>query len=80
MRAPPDTPYMFALKCAMAAANGPLAGRGTASLRLADGRLVANDSASEPLADAVGRLTAGALEAHAEQIPQGPEPESMQKL
>lgn len=59
---------------------GPLAGRDAASLRLAEGRLVAEDGTSEPLADAVRRVSEGALEAYAENVPEGLPPGAMAKL
>ncbi|MGN6551877.1 MAG: xanthine dehydrogenase family protein molybdopterin-binding subunit [Pararhizobium sp.] len=51
--------------------DGPLAGRNPSALRLSDGRLTAPDGASEPLTAAVKRVTQGALEAYAENIPDG---------
>ena len=59
---------------------GPLAGRPAASLRLAGGRLLAADGASEPLADAMRRLGDGAVEAYVENVPEGSMPGAMDKL
>jgi len=60
--------------------GGPLAGREAASLRLAGGAIVALDGASEPLADAVQRISGGAMEAYAENVPEGSAPDAMEKL
>ncbi|WP_207461184.1 xanthine dehydrogenase family protein molybdopterin-binding subunit [Azospirillum sp. SYSU D00513] len=60
--------------------NGPLAGRDPATLVLSAGRLTAPDGAAEPLVDAVKRLTPGALEVYAENIPKGLSPEAMETL
>ena len=59
---------------------GPLAGRPAASLRLAGGRLTGADGASEPLADAIRRLSDGAVEAYVENVPEGSMPGAMDKL
>ena len=59
---------------------GPLAGCDPANLTLVDGKLVASEGCSEPLADAVRRIGHGAQEAYAEHIPVGLEPESMDSL
>ncbi len=60
--------------------DGPLAGRDPAGVRLVDGRVVAADGASEPLADAVRRISGGAVEAYAENVPQGAPEGAMGKL
>ena len=60
--------------------EGPLAGRDPAALSFAQSALHAPDGASEPLSDAVARLTPGALEAHAENVPEGSPPDAMAKL
>lgn len=60
--------------------EGPLAGRDPAGLRLQDGRLVAADGAGEEIGDAVRPLTAGALEAYAENVQQGMPPDAIAKL
>ena len=59
---------------------GPLAGHDPAGLRLRDGRLVAPDGTGEELGEAVKRLTAGAMEAYAESVPEGSQPDAMAKL
>jgi xanthine dehydrogenase YagR molybdenum-binding subunit len=64
---------------AVADRAGAFAGVDPVKLQLRDGRLVWNNQA-EPLAKAVGRVTAGALEVHAENVPEGLPPESMGKL
>ena len=60
--------------------EGPLAGRDPATLRLIGGALTAPDGACEPLEDAVKRVTPGAIEAYAENIPKGLKPEAMATL
>ena len=60
--------------------EGPLAGRDAAGLAFRDGQLLAPDGASEPLADAVKRMTGGALEAYAENVPDGSPEDAMSKL
>ncbi len=60
--------------------DGPLAGQDPAALRFAGGRVTAPGGASEPLADAVGRISGGALEAYAENVPDGLPPGAMGKL
>ncbi len=67
-------------RAAVTSNDGPLAGREASSLRLAAGRLVAPDGAAEPLADAVKRLSEGAVEAYAENVPEGSAPGAMAKL
>ncbi len=59
---------------------GPLAGRDPSKLRLAGGRVVAPDGAGEALADAVKRLSPGALEVYAENIPDGLTADAMDTL
>ena len=54
-----------------AVAGGPFVGMDPAALRLADGLLVAADRKSKPLAQAVARVTGGAIEAYAENVPHG---------
>ena len=60
--------------------DGPLAGRDPAGVRLVDGRVLAADGASEPLADAVKRISGGAIEAYAENVPHGAPDDAMAKL
>lgn len=57
-------------RAAVASNAGPLAGRDAATLRLSGGLLASPDGAFEPLANAVGRLSHGAAEVHAEHIPE----------
>ncbi len=59
--------------------DGPLAGQDPAAIRFKGQHLVA-DHASEPISDAVRRITAGALEAYAENVPHGAPPGAMGKL
>jgi xanthine dehydrogenase YagR molybdenum-binding subunit len=65
---------------AVGAEAGPFAGHDPAGLSLADGKLVGPDGTSEPLEQAVKRVTNGALEVYAEHIPESLPPESMDKL
>ena len=65
---------------AVTTSRGPFAGYDPATLRLADGHLVAPDGTREPLEQAVERITNGAIEVHAEHIPEGLPAESMDKL
>jgi xanthine dehydrogenase YagR molybdenum-binding subunit len=61
-------------RLAMAAAkasDSPFSGADPATLRLAGGALVGPGGRSEPLAKALARLTAGTLEVHAENVPEG---------
>ncbi|MDR5735979.1 xanthine dehydrogenase family protein molybdopterin-binding subunit [Caballeronia sp. LZ025] len=66
------------LACA-AALTGPLMGRDPQAMKLASGRLAAND-VWEPLRDAVVRTGGDTVSAEAEHIPQGLAPEAMDKL
>ncbi len=59
---------------------GPFAGRDPATLTLARGQLRGEDGTTEPLHDALARVTGGALEAYAENIPKGLPPDSVGKL
>ncbi len=56
---------------AVADATSAFAGADPATLRLASAGLVGPDGRKEPLAKALGRVTGGALEVHAENLPQG---------
>ncbi len=60
--------------------EGPLAGRDPAAVRLEGGRLTLPDGPSEPLADAVKRVSGGAVEAYAENVPGGSAQSAMEKL
>jgi xanthine dehydrogenase YagR molybdenum-binding subunit len=64
---------------AVTANDGPFAGKAMDSLRLENGRLVGSD-ASEPLADAMKRLGAGAIEEYTEFAPEGTTPEAVANL
>jgi xanthine dehydrogenase YagR molybdenum-binding subunit len=55
-------------------------GADPASLILVSGGLAAPDGRSEPLAKALGRVAGGALEVHAENLPEGLPPEALQGL
>lgn len=65
---------------AVAANDGPFAGKDPVILRLTDGKLVAPEGASEPLQQALARTSNGALEAFAENVPHGIQPEALKKL
>jgi xanthine dehydrogenase YagR molybdenum-binding subunit len=70
-------------RIAQAAANDPAGafhGVEPAALRLAGGSLTGPDGRSEPLAKALGRVTAGALEIHAENLPEGLPPSALEGL
>lgn len=67
-------------RLAAAAQEGPLQGRDPATLRLVDGTLRAPDGTAEPLAEAMGRASNGAIEIYAENIPKGLPAESLKKL
>ena len=56
---------------AVADRSGPFAGADPGALRLEDGALVGPGGAREPLARALGRVGGGALEVHAENLPEG---------
>ncbi len=59
---------------------GPFAGRDPATLSLAKGELCGEDGGAEPLHEALARVTGGALEAYAENVPKGLPPDSVGKL
>lgn len=65
---------------AAVAADGVFAGRDPATLTLNDGRLQGADDVGEPLATAIRRVSNGAVEAYAENIPHGVPPEGLAKL
>ena len=59
------------LAAAAVASEGALHGADPSQLSLVDGTLHAPDGRSEPLRDAIGRMTGGAIEAYAENLPHG---------
>ena len=63
-----------------AVARGAFAGADPAALRLTDGRLKAPDGKSEALASAVARVSGGAIEAYAENVPHGVPADGAQAL
>ena len=67
-------------KAAVTSNDGVFAGRDAASLRFAGGKLVGADDAEESLDEAVRRITPGAIEVHAEHVPEGSPPDAMAKL
>lgn len=67
-------------QAAVATNDGKLAARDPATLHLRDGRLVAPDGAAETLGEAIRRLSEGAVEAYAENVPDGSAPGAMAKL
>jgi xanthine dehydrogenase YagR molybdenum-binding subunit len=67
-------------QAAVAAPNGAFAGKDAANLVLAGGRLTDNDGASEKLEDAIARVTNGAIEAYAENVPHGVPADALKKL
>ena len=68
------------VRAAVTTNDGPLSGRDPAGVRFVDGRLTTADGATEPLADAVKRVTGGAMEAYAENVPEGVPDGAMAKL
>jgi xanthine dehydrogenase YagR molybdenum-binding subunit len=58
----------------------PFSGADPAQLALKDGALTGPGNGREPLAKALARVTAGTLEVHAENVPQGLPPEAMANL
>jgi xanthine dehydrogenase YagR molybdenum-binding subunit len=66
-------------KAATAAKDGPFAGRDPAALILVDGK-VRGEGGEEALENAIQRISNGAIEAYAENIPHGVQPEAMGKL
>ena len=67
-------------RAAVLANDATFAGRDPASLRLDDGKLTAPDGKTEPLAKAMARAGAGAIEVYAENVPHGVPPDSAQGL
>ena len=65
---------------AAAASNGPLAGQDPAALRLEDGHLAGSGDTGERLSAALGRIGSGAVEAYAENVPNGQPADSIAKL
>ncbi len=65
---------------AVAAPNGPLAGKSPGDLAIRDGRVVAPNGASQTLLDVFGAMRAGAIEEYAEFIPEGAPANAIQKL
>ncbi len=65
---------------ASAASDSPLSGSDPAQLKFADGQLRAPDGRSEPLAKALARVSSGAIEEYAENVPHGGKPDSVAML
>ena len=59
--------------------DGPFAGRDPSTLTLAGGMLRGPDGTSQNLQEALARVTGGALEVYAENLPKGLPPESIGK-
>ncbi|HWB49861.1 MAG TPA: xanthine dehydrogenase family protein molybdopterin-binding subunit [Stellaceae bacterium] len=68
------------IAAAAAAGEGPFAGKDPTSLVLANGRLNGPDGQGEPLDTASRRVSNGAIEAYAENLPHGVPPEGLAKL
>jgi len=68
------------IAAAAVAGDAPLAGKDPSSLMLADGRLQGPDGVGEPLETAIKRVSNGAIEAYAENIPHGVPPDGLAKL
>ncbi len=60
--------------------SGPLAGKDLNSLALRQGKIVAPDGTSRPLADVFKSIHSGAIEEYAEFIPEGGSADAIQKL
>lgn len=67
-------------RAAATANDAPLAGRSPNELTLKDGKVAANDGASEKLTEIFKRMGAGSIEEYAEFVPDGLEPDAVQKL
>ncbi len=67
-------------QAAVSAADGAFAGKDAGRLALTGGMLSDPDGASEPLEAAIRRVSNGAIEAYAENIPHGVPPEGLSKL
>ena len=67
-------------KAASAAADTPLSGVDPDRIAMMDGALVGPDGQREPIAAAVGRISNGAIEAFAENMPHGVKPDGLKKL
>ena len=67
-------------RAAVAANDGPLAGRNVADLSLAQGRVTAASGGSESIEDTFRRLGSGAIEEYAEFVPKGVKPGSVAAL
>lgn len=65
---------------AVTANDTPLAGRSPNELTLKDGKVAVSDGASEKLTDTFKRMGAGSIEEYAEFVPDGLEPDAVQKL
>ena len=68
------------VRAATTANEGPLASRPAESIRMEEGRLVAEDGVSEDLAALFDRLGAGAIEEYAEYLPPGTKPDAIRQL
>ena len=67
-------------EAAVKAPDGPFAGKDGARLVLADGTLKGPDGTAEALEAAIGRVSNGAIEAYAENIPNGVAADGIKKL
>lgn len=67
-------------RAAVAAKDGPFAGADAATLHLAGGTLRGPGNAHEDLAAAMRRVTPGAIEAYAENVPHGVKPDGLAAL
>jgi xanthine dehydrogenase YagR molybdenum-binding subunit len=65
---------------AVAAKDGPFAGRDISDLALADGRVIAAGGAQEDLDQTFQRIGASAIEEYAEFVPKGVKPQSVAEL
>ena len=65
---------------AAVAPGAPFVGADPTSLRLADGKLIGSNGRSEPLTQAMARVSGGAIEVYAENIPHGVPADALQGL
>jgi len=67
-------------RAAVSASDSPLHAMDPASLRFADGMVQGPDGRAEPLKKAIARMSNGAIEAYAENVPHGAPPDSVKQL
>jgi len=68
------------IRAALRANDSPLAGKAEASLTFSEGVVKSPDGGSEPLPTAIRRVSNGAVEAYAENLPHGTSADGIEKL